>query len=294
MPVERLSAEERARLEEFARIVRQAQRELATSIQLATRSGDLATATKRRAHLARVVEVLEELGAEIDPRARRIARDAWQRGAVKAERDMANLNRPPDATATLSFNGVAGEAVEELQDAIVGRLSEARTYVGRQTRDLYASAGRRAALRAVLGVDGNPAAQRRRMAADLMRDRQFARTVDAAGRFRMPGSVRTWSLTDYTDMVVRTTTREAVVQGAMARMVTNGITLARVSSHASACPICVPYEGKLVDLGGGVTEYEGEAVMSGPVPPFHPRCRHSLAPVSVRIQRIERDLARAG
>ncbi len=291
MPIERLSKEERDRLDEFARIVRQAQRELATTIRLATQAGDLGTASKRRQQLARVVEILAELGAEIDPRARRIVQDAYQRGAVKAERDMANAGLPPDSPANLNFHGVSAEAVETLQDAIVGRLDESRTYIGRQTRDLYASAGRRAALLAVTGVDGNPAAQRRRMAADLLRNRALRESVSASGRFRLPGSVRTWSLLDYTDMAVQTVMREATVQGAVARMVTNGITLARGSSHASACTTCQQYEGKLFDLGGGIAEYRGETVLSGPLPPWHARCRHSVAPVAVRIEDIRRDLA---
>jgi hypothetical protein len=276
--VERLSKDERDRLEEFSRIVRQAQRELANRIQTATRAGDLDTASRRRVQLARVADILDELGAEIDPRARRIVRDAYQRGAVEAARQMTGIGVPPGGPATVSFNGVSAEAVETLQDAIVGRLDESRTYIGRQTRDMFAKAGRRAALLAVVGVDGTPAAAKRRMAADLLRDRE-------------PGSRRTWSLDDYCSMAVQTVTREATVQGAIARMTTNGIALARVSSHSGACATCQQYEGRLVDLGSGITEHEGEAVMSGPVPPYHPRCRHSLGAVAVRIDEIRRELA---
>lgn len=294
MPVERLTAEERERLREFGRIVQQAQREIATRIQLATRAGDLSTAARQRRQLARVVEVLEGLAAEIDPRARRIVRDAFQRGAVKAAADMANAGVPAGSAATLSFNGVSAEAVQVLQDAVVSRLQDGRTYVGRQTMDIYAKAGKRAALRSVLGVDGSTGAARRSLAADLLKDKDLAAQLGRAGTFKLPGGSRQWSLQDYTDMVVRTTTREAVIEGATTRMVANGITLARCVVSASACEKCQPYAGKLVDLAGtSGGSYEGEAVMNVNPIPVHPRCTCAIAPVATRVDRIRRDLARA-
>ncbi len=149
-------------------------------------------------------------------------------------------------------------------------------------------------MRSVLGVDGSPAAAKRQLAVDLLRNRQLAQTVATAGTFKLPGGSRQWSMADYTDMVVRTTTREAVTEGAKARMVTNGLTLARYVVSATACPKCLPFAGKLLDLTGtsGGT-FEGEAVLSGPFPPIHPRCTCTISPVATRIESLRRELANA-
>jgi hypothetical protein len=78
----------------------------------------------------------------------------------------------------------------------------------------------------------------------------------------------------------------------MARMVSHGIALARVSTHASACDVCKPMESRLISLDGAVATYEGEAVFSvGRVPPFHPNCAHSLLPFVPAIDELKRQMA---
>jgi hypothetical protein len=49
------------------------------------------------------------------------------------------------------------------------------------------------------------------------------------------------------------------------------------ATHAKACPICQPWQGRLVSLDGKTTEYLGEAVtdlasLPNGGPPFHPNC----------------------
>ena len=139
-----------------------------------------------------------------------------------------------------------------------------------------------------------------------MKDKQVARLmadsngpvgfVDRAGK--------RWSLDTYAEMVVRTTTREAAVQGSIDRMVSHGVNLARVSVHSDSCDICKPYEGRLVSLDGQITDYQGESVMdASTIPPYHPNCEHSLSPVvaaararsvTVADSRISSSSSRAG
>lgn len=294
MPTERLSKQERDNLDEFARIIRQVQRELAVTIKEALLSGQLERAATRRLHLARVVAVLDQMGAEIDPRARRIVNDAFQRGSEVMARQILELKLPELPQVAVLGTGVSQEAVQMLQDSIVGRLKGAREAVGRQTDDLFAHAGRRAAVRAVLGSDGSPEKAGRRLAADLLKNKDIARQVELTGRFKLTPGGRNWALPDYTDMVVRTTTRQAVAQGSLLRMASNGINIARWSIHANPCPVCAPYQGTLVSLDGSTGEYEGEPYVdigSTPGIPAHPRCRCSWAAVAVRVEQIKRDLA---
>lgn len=280
-------------LGEFDRTVAAAQREIILQVRLALRDADALRGRQRLLQLARVTAILDQLGAYLDPAARQLVQDAYEQGAARAAQQIIGLQiAAPEIPG--AFAGVSIEAVQVLRDSVTDSMQDARRRIGRQVDDIYRRAGLRAATRAVLGADGSPRTAARRMAQDLMRDRHIARMVANGGPGFQDAAGRKWTLDRYCRMVVRTTTREAAVQGAVDRMVSHGVTLARVSMHASACQVCKPYEGRLVDLAGTTRDYEGEAVMTGPLPPYHPNCRHSLAPVAVRIERIRREMQTTG
>jgi len=284
----RLTSAERA-LEPLLAAYRAAQREIVARIKGAVAAGELRTASGARLQLAAVLAVLDQLGAETDPEARRLVADAYREGADRAAGQAASLGvNTEDLSA---FHGVSFEAVRALQDSVAGRLQDARRTIGRQAADVFQRAQRQAAVRALLGADGSPRTASRRMTEGLARQGRTG-FVDRAGR--------RWALDTYADMAVRTITREAAVQGAIARMASHGITLARVSSHASACQLCAPWQGRLVSLDGtaGTTasgeDYIGLGDLPNGGPPMHPRCRHSLAPFAARVEGLQRELAAAG
>ena len=268
-----------ARLE---RMYLDAQRAIMAQVQAALSAGNLMRAQERRLQLAAVLATLDQLGAATDPLARRLAEQAYHDGSAQTAKGIGQQigASVTDVAVPASFTGVQTDAVRTLQDAILGKLDTARRTVGRQVEDVYAKAGRRAVMRSLLGAEGSPQAASAQLAADLRR-RGVTGFVDRAGR--------QWRLDTYAEMAIRTTTREAVVQGSMDRMASHGIDLARVSTHGGSCAICSPYEGRLVSLSGQTVEYQGEAVMDASiVPPYHPRCRHSLAPVVVDVEEFIR------
>lgn len=269
---------------EFDRTVAAAQREIALQVKLAISQGNLQRRDERLLQLARVIAILDQLGAYTDPTARQMVADAHEQGAARALQQIIGLRiSAPEIPG--AFTGVSIEAVQALQDSITGKLKASRETVGRSVDDVFARAGRRAALRAVLGANGSPRAAARQLAKDLQGQGEVG-FVDSAGK--------RWKLETYSQMATRTITREAVVQGALNRMASHGISLARVSFHATSCPTCKPFEGRLISLDGNLSEYEGEAVMNtGEVPPYHPSCKHSLSPVSVRIEEIKREMTAA-
>lgn len=271
---------------ELVRIYEGAQRTITAQVLAALRSGNLERATERRLQLAAVLAVLDQLGAASDPLARRAVQQAYTDGSTLVAASLARQvgAHVTDVQIPYSFTGVSRDAVSALEDSILGRLRTARQIVGRQVDDLYARAGRRQALRSLLGAEGSPQAAARGLERDLRR-RGATGFVDRAGK--------RWALDSYSEMVVRTVTREAVVQGQMARMASHGVNLARVSTHASACQICVPWQGRLVSLDGTLAEYEGEAVAdvgAVPVPPYHPHCRHTLQPFVVEVEELRRQM----
>jgi hypothetical protein len=78
----------------------------------------------------------------------------------------------------------------------------------------------------------------------------------------------------YAELVARTRTREAVTQGAIRFGMDNDVYLYQVSVHSGACPICIPYQGKIY----AVVEGTGFPLLEER-PPFHPRCVLPETPV---------------
>lgn len=272
------------RLDDLLATYRQAQRTVVAQIRAAIAEGDLDEARQRRYQLAAVIETLDHLGLETDRVAREIIEGAFMESARATARQAASITGISEVTEA-SFAGVSREAVEALQESMLGRLSGARETIGRQAADVFAKAQRRTTMLALLGAEGSPRSAAKHLRDSLIREGQVG-FIDRAGK--------RWALDTYAEMATRTVTREAVVQGAIHRMAAHGIDLARVSTHASACQICIPWQGRLISLDGQTREHEGEAVYDAAfIPPFHPRCRHSLAPVAVRAERVERQLQEA-
>jgi hypothetical protein len=259
-------------LEDLLAAYRQAQTTIAVQIRDAIATGQLARAHLRRSALAAIISELDDLGIRTDPQARQLLADAYQQSAEHTHQIIGASAGPVDDT---TFAGISREAITALQDSTIASLTGARAQVGRRVADEFARAGRRATLQAVLGAQGS----RREASADLvsrLQDRGIRAFTDRSGR--------EWALDRYAAMAMRTTTREAVVEGAKARMVTQGVTVAEVSRHASPCRICAPWEGVLVSLDGLTDRLDGRAVatlgaMPNGGPPFHPNCRHTLMPV---------------
>ena len=282
------------RLRELEAIYDSAQVTLADRIETAIRSGDLRTAQRVRLQLSAAVAVLDQLGATVTPLSRAIVRDAYQQGSDRALAQIRRLNvHAPEIPG--AFAGVQREAVEALQASLLDRLDSSRQTLGRQVEDIYAREQRRAAVRSLLGANGSSRTAAQDLSRRLLENKAIAKSVEESGVGFVDRAGKRWQLDTYSKMATRTVTREAAVQGAIARMATHGISLARVSAHASACKICLPWEGRLISLDGSVSEYQGEAVYDDSrLPPFHPNCAHSIAPVATRIQALKDEMQLAG
>lgn len=286
-----------ADLARLIRIYRQAQEDIATMVSHAIAAENLTQASRRRVQLAAVIARLDQLGAQTDSEARDLVRAANEQAAARTARQIAGLQIDAPETAG-AFGQVNEPALTALEDSLLGRLKAARDTIGRSVDDVYGKAGRRAGIRAILGADNSPQAARRELVRELLRNREIRRAVEHGGPGFVDKAGRGWNLDTYAQMATRTITREAVTQGALARMASHGIALARISTHAHACPICEPWEGRLVSLDGATGAYQGEAVtdlasLPNGGPPFHPNCAHSLMPVAVAVDKTRARLAQA-
>lgn len=74
---------------------------------------------------------------------------------------------------------------------------------------------------------------------------------------------KTRSLDRYVDMLTRTETSIANVQGTLNRAIQLGITKFRIVEQADCCELCNEYRNQVVDVTSGLVE----------LPPYHPNCR---------------------
>ena len=87
-------------------------------------------------------------------------------------------------------------------------------------------------------------------------------------------SGRSWSLRTYAEMATRTVSARARIDGSLNRFQQNGEDLVVVSAHAESCPICDPWEGRILSISGRSEDYPSvsEAEADGL---WHANCTHN-------------------
>lgn len=115
--------------------------------------------------------------------------------------------------------------------------------------------------------------------AQQLRRQGITAFVDRAGRH--------WSLTDYGNMAVRTTARQAEVAAALTSSEND---LWQISSHGTTCPVCAPLEGRVYSKSGLDPRFPPLSLAFGKVDPngandlsntylnIHPNCLHAIIP----------------
>lgn len=163
-----------------------------------------------------------------------------------------------------SFGKVNQRAAAVLAENAYGRFEDVTALIGRRTDDIYRKMALEAIRSSTFGYKAwKPTARRFR---DDLAERGITGFVDRTGR--------EWNMKTYCEMVTRTTTMEAHLEGTKNRLLEHGYDLIRISSHtARVCPKCEPWQGRVLSLTGQTEGYPtlDEARADGL---FHPNCRH--------------------
>ncbi len=168
------------------------------------------------------------------------------------------------ATVKAGFGAIHQQAAQVLAENAFQRLEDVAQVIGRQVNDIYRELALENVRGTVVGYDTwKQTAQRFR---EQLAERGVTGFKDRTGR--------TWNMRTYTEMVARTTTMEAHLQGTANRLVEQGHDLIKVSTHWGACEKCVPWQGKILSITGKTEGYPTleEAKAAGL---FHPNCRHA-------------------
>jgi len=161
-------------------------------------------------------------------------------------------------------------AIEALTQETLGNVLATHTGILRSTMDAYRSVIAESSSGVLLGD------QTRRQAAQAALNR-FAQKgitgfVDSAGRG--------WSMESYTEMALRTGCGRAAVQGHVDRLTANGLDLVIVSDAPRECPLCRPWEGKVLSIGSVPVEMPEDTDAAFQVVPETPAAEAVVEPPS--------------
>lgn len=164
-------------------------------------------------------------------------------------------------------------SAQAIRDDLVSALDDVKRRITRLPDDVYKIISPAASAGQVLGGGYTPAQ------AQAYAWRQYTRQgitgfTDKAGR--------NWTLSAYVEMSVRTATQRAYNDAHLQVMKAAGINYFTVSDDGHPCPLCFPWQGKVLtdgfDTDGRMIADASiaEAIVSGL---FHPNCKHILTAV---------------
>lgn len=162
------------------------------------------------------------------------------------------------------FGGIHQQAAQILAESAYNRLEDMASFIGRRADDMYRALALENVRATVTGYKTwQQTAKRYR---EQLAENGVTGFRDAANR--------NWNMRTYAEMVARTTTMEAHLEGTKNRILEGGNDLVKVSTHAGACEKCQPWEGKILSLTGETPGYPTlqEAKEAGL---FHPNCGHA-------------------
>ncbi|GAA2456996.1 phage minor capsid protein [Streptomyces macrosporus] len=232
---------------------------------------------------AGVQAVIDALAADATDATRQAVAEAYQRGMQAAVAELGAVGVGQAAAAAEAVP--AGAAVDRLAAAAVQETSSVHQRILRVSVDAYRDVITRASAAPLTGANTRRQAAQR--ALDKFAARGITGFIDARGR--------AWDMVTYAEMATRSAVGRAAVQAHTDRLGAAGIDLVRVSRAPEECPLCRPWEGKVLTrdgAGGARTVQVRHATddtrmltvrVSGSLPEartaglLHPNCRHSVS-----------------
>ena len=210
-------------------------------------------------------EVIDNL--DVDDKVRDAVEQAYRDGSDAGITDLRKLKRKGADIGDIdtSFGKMNSRAIEAAAKEAVGNLESTHIRILRQADDIYRQAVSEAQRSVLTGTATRREASQKVL--NKFANQGITGFVDDAGRH--------WNLSSYSEMAVRTSTGRSAVNGHLDRMQQNGRDLVIVSDHAEECPLCRPWEGRILSISGNDSRYPSvDDARGGGL--FHPNCRHSI------------------
>lgn len=237
--------------------------------------------------------VVDELGKAVRLDVFDAVAEAYNVGHRAAVAELGTLS--DEARALVDDVTPNAQAVDRLAQETVDVVTSTHRSILRAVVDTFRAIVAEVSATPLLGTGS-----RRQAAQDAMR-----RFADAGIRAFTDRAGRRWQLTSYAEMAVRTSVARAATEAHMRTLSDAGIELVVVSDAPRECPLCRPWEGRVLAIAGPSGEHTvevehalddgrmisvrvagtlDEARLAG----FqHPNCRHSVSSYTPGLTRIE-------
>jgi hypothetical protein len=223
--------------------------------------------SNRKSILAQIEAILESLGVDVQDFVEREMTNQYKSGAGDAVKQLNNVDAELPIKTGFSqvhkdaIDFLVNETTQSMFEAISGVKRSANVLLGRTARELITQ-------KMATGITaGSELNNVKRILKGILAEQGLDSVTDKSGRG--------WSLDRYSEMLFRTKAVQARNYGFANRLVENGYDLVQVSSHFSSCPLCEPWQGKILSVTGKTKGYPtlAQAESDGL---FHPNCRHAI------------------
>ncbi|MEU0039960.1 phage minor capsid protein [Streptomyces sp. NPDC006333] len=235
--------------------------------------------------------VVDELGKAVTLEVFDVVAEAYNTGHRAAVAELGALS--DDSRRLVDDLTPNAQAVDRLAAETVDLLTDRHRSILRNVEDRYRGIVAEVTATPLLGTG-----TRRQATQDAMQ-----RFADDGIRSFTDRAGRKWQLTSYAEMAVRTSVGRAATEAHMRTLGTAGVDLVTVSNAPRECPLCRPWEGKILSIGGraGTVEVE-HAIDDGRMVTVHvagslddarraglqhPNCRHSVSAYTPGITRTD-------
>jgi hypothetical protein len=183
-------------------------------------------------------ELLAGLQTDTDGALREAIAQAYERGQQAAVAELGALPIGQTAAAAEALPGAA--VIDRLAAAVVADTGPVYQRVLRVGLDVYRQTVAEASVSVLVGAETRRQAAARALA--RFATKGVTGFVDKAGR--------AWDMTSYAEMATRSAVGKAAVQAHTDRLEAAGINLVVVSDSPEECPLCRPWERKVLSIGG--------------------------------------------
>jgi hypothetical protein len=191
----------------------------------------------------------------------------YRKGVIEAVNGLKGLGI--EIAGFEAFSQLHTKAIGILTANTINDLTDANNFVGRVMGDAVRQAGLEATQLKI--ATGGTVRETQKLLAKKLIDMGIAGIRTKNGRMI--------AIAPYSELVARSTTREATNTATMNQLSYLGYDLVQMSSHATTCPVCSAYQGRVYSISGKDNRYPPlNAAFSGSHANIHPNCRHVLVP----------------
>ncbi|MCZ9350728.1 phage minor capsid protein [Streptomyces mutabilis] len=237
--------------------------------------------------------VVDELGKAVTVEVFDVVAEAYNTGARAGVAELGALS--DDARALVDDVTPNAQAVDRLAQEAVDVVTDRHRSILRTIVDKFRAVVAEVTATPLLGTG-----TRRQAAQDAMR-----RWADEGVTTFRDRSGRRWSMPAYAEMAVRTSVGRAATEAHMRTLADAGVDLVIVSDAPRECPLCRPWERKVLTIGGpagrrtvevehGIEDGRMVRVrVAGSLDEArqqglqHPNCRHSVSAYTPGVTRLE-------